>query len=45
MPCERSMDAPSPGDWTVRVLRGPDGSVEAVSVGSWLARDVRFRAV
>ena len=42
--CHRSLDAPAPGDWTVRVRRSADGRPETLSVGCWLARDVEFRA-
>ncbi|MBB3769614.1 D-aminopeptidase [Angulomicrobium tetraedrale] len=39
--CHRSLDAPAPGDWTVRLSRA-NGAVTGVSVGCWLARDVLF---
>ena len=42
--CNRALDAPSPGDWTVRVHRSAGGKVEALSIGCWLARNVRFEA-
>jgi D-aminopeptidase len=42
MPCRRSMDAPSPGDWTVHFHRNGAGKVAGVTIGSWLARRVRF---
>ncbi|TIS43382.1 MAG: hypothetical protein E5X01_04405 [Mesorhizobium sp.] len=39
--CHRSLDAPPPGDWTIRVssLEG----AQALSIGCWLARDVVFK--
>ncbi len=40
--CNRSLDAPSPGDWTVRTHRSAGGKIEALSIGCWLARNVRF---
>ena len=40
--CNRSLDAPSPGDWTVRVQRSAGNGVEALSIGCWLARNVKF---
>lgn len=40
--CNRSLDAPSPGDWTVRVLRSAGSKGGALSIGCWLARNVRF---
>ncbi len=42
MPCQRSMDAPSPGDWTVHFHRDGGGKVSGAIVGCWLARQVRF---
>jgi hypothetical protein len=40
----RGMDSTPPGDWTVVFKRGQDGegSVEAVTVGCWLARKVEY---
>ncbi|KAK4547470.1 hypothetical protein LTR36_001126 [Oleoguttula mirabilis] len=41
--CHRSLDAPAPGDWTVLFHRGGDGkTVEGVTVGCWLARNILF---
>ena len=40
--CNRSLDAPSPGDWTVRVRRTAGNQVESLSVGCWLARNVSY---
>ena len=40
--CNRSLDAPSPGDWTVRALRLKGNKVDALSIGCWLARNVNF---
>ena len=40
--CHRSLDAPSPGDWTLRVVRALDGTVESLRIGCWLARNVVF---
>lgn len=40
--CNRSLDAPSPGDWTVRALRLTSNKVDALSIGCWLARNVNF---
>ncbi len=42
MPCQRSLDAPSPGDWTVLVRRDDTGAVAGVTFGCWLARNVAF---
>ncbi len=41
--CHRSLDAPAPGDWTVRVEDDPSGG-RKLRVGCWLARDVAFKA-
>lgn len=41
----RSMDAPSPGDWTVRVGRTAAGDIEGITLGCWLARNVAFSRV
>ena len=40
--CNRSLDAPSPGDWTVRVQRSAGSRAEVLSIGCWLARNVNF---
>lgn len=42
MPCQRSMDASAPGDWTLRFDRDGVGKIAAVTIGCWLARRVRF---
>jgi D-aminopeptidase len=42
LPCQRSMDAPAPGDWTLAFERDGGGRIIAVTVGCWLARKVRF---
>ncbi|MFC3075758.1 D-aminopeptidase [Shinella pollutisoli] len=42
LPCRRSMDAPAPGDWTVRIARNGDGSVGGLTLGCWLARNVGY---
>lgn len=42
LPCQRSMDAPAPGDWTLAFERDGGGRITAVTVGCWLARKVRF---
>lgn len=39
----RSMDAPAPGDWTVRFRRGPNGKITGATVGCWLARKIPYR--
>jgi D-aminopeptidase len=42
LPCRRSMDAPAPGDWTIRVRRDTGGGVSGLTVGCWLARRVDY---
>jgi D-aminopeptidase len=42
LPCQRSMDAPAPGDWTLHFERDANSRIKAVTVGCWLARKVRF---
>lgn len=43
--CRRSMDAPAPGDWTVRLSRTETGALAGLTVGCWLARNVGFARV
>ena len=38
----RSMDAPAPGEWTIRVTRGADGAVSGLVLGCWLARGIEY---
>lgn len=42
MPCQRSMDASAPGDWTLHFTRDAAGKITGVTVGCWLARKVAF---
>ncbi|GBQ63281.1 beta-lactamase class C [Ameyamaea chiangmaiensis NBRC 103196] len=42
MPCQRSMDAPAPGDWTIRIRRSDDGRVSGLQIGCWLARGLSY---
>jgi D-aminopeptidase len=42
LPCRRSMDAPAPGDWTIRVRREANGAVKGLTVGCWLARRLDY---
>ena len=41
----RGMDAPAPGDWTVRIHRSGEGSVDGLTLGCWLARNVTFSSI
>ena len=45
MPCQRAMDAPAPGDWTVLFKRDSVGTVASFTIGCWLARHVVFEKV
>jgi len=38
----RSMDAPAPGDWTLRVRRDAEGRVAGLTLGCWLARGIGY---
>lgn len=42
MPCQRAMDAPAPGDWTVHFRRDDQGQVSGLTLGCWLARRIRY---
>jgi D-aminopeptidase len=42
LPCRRSMDAPAPGDWTIRVHRNGNGPVSGLTIGCWLARNIEY---
>lgn len=39
----RSMDAPAPGDWTLRIDRDGSGAISGATLGCWLARGVVYR--
>lgn len=38
----RSMDAPAPGDWTLRVRRDAAGRATGATLGCWLARGIEY---
>ncbi|PCK77192.1 D-aminopeptidase [Rhizobium sophoriradicis] len=40
--CQRSLDAPSPGEWTMQIERSVKGKVVGVTFGCWLARKIAF---
>ncbi|WP_429130868.1 D-aminopeptidase [Ensifer sp. 4252] len=40
--CKRSMDAPAPGDWTVRIHRDGQGAISGLTIGCWLARQIDY---
>lgn len=41
----RSLDAPAPGDWTLRLERDASGAPEVLHMSCWLARHLRWRKV
>jgi D-aminopeptidase len=41
----RGLDAPPPGDWTVRIGRDAAGAVSVLTIGCWLARNVAFHRI
>ena len=43
--CQRSMDAPAPGDWTIQVQRGEDGRIRGLVLGCWLARNIAYERI
>lgn len=45
LPCPRALDHTPPGDWTLRFHRDAAGRVEAVDVGCWLARRLRYERI
>ncbi|MDX7952652.1 D-aminopeptidase [Lichenihabitans sp. Uapishka_5] len=45
LPCWRALDHTPPGDWTLRVRRSNDGSVEGITLGCWLARGLDYARV
>lgn len=45
LPVQRSMDAPSPGEWKLVFRRDDKGAITDLSVGCWLARGVEYRRV
>jgi D-aminopeptidase len=45
LPCRRALDYAPPGTWTLVVERDAAGAVQAVQVGCWLARKLRYERV
>ena len=45
LPCWRALDHTPPGDWTVTAHRDETGQVEAIALGCWLARNLRYNRV
>ncbi|MGO4852961.1 D-aminopeptidase [Phaeovulum sp. W22_SRMD_FR3] len=45
MACRRTLDAPAPGDWTLRFHRDASGAIAGLTIGCWLARKVPYRRV
>jgi D-aminopeptidase len=42
LPCPRALDHTPPGDWTLHISRDAAGLPVAVTVGCWLARNLRY---
>lgn len=42
LPCPRALDYSPPGDWTLSLSRDGAGRVEAITLGCWLARGLRY---
>ena len=40
--CPRAMDSSPPGDWTIVARRDESGDVTSVTIGCWLARNLKF---
>lgn len=38
----RAMDAPAPGEWTLRIRRDEKGRVDGLTLGCWLARAILY---
>lgn len=45
LPCRRSLDAPAPGDWTLRIVRDNQNRVSSITVGCVLARKLHYSRV
>jgi D-aminopeptidase len=43
LPCPRALDHTPPGDWTLAFQRDASGRIDAVQVGCWLARGLKYR--
>ncbi|MHA6688707.1 hypothetical protein [Mesorhizobium sp. A556] len=43
--CQRSMDAPAPGRWTIQVERDDAGDVCGFVLGCWLARNLAYKKI
>lgn len=43
LPCQRGMDAPAPGDWTVVAERDAEGAITGLTIGCWLARGLSYK--
>ncbi len=43
--CQRSMDAPAPGNWTIQVERDAAKNIRGLVIGCWLARNIAYEKV
>jgi D-aminopeptidase len=42
LPCPRALDHTPPGDWTLHIVRDGAGRADAIYLGCWLARRLRY---
>ena len=45
LPSRRALDAPAPGNWTIRIERDGSGTVTGLKIGCWLARNIHYERV
>jgi D-aminopeptidase len=45
LPCQRAMDAPAPGDWSLVFDRDDKNAIAGVTIGCWLARGLTYRKI
>ena len=45
LPSRRALDAPAPGNWTIRIERDGAGIVTGLKIGCWLARNIHYTRV
>ena len=41
----RALDAPAPGNWTMRIERDESGAVSGFQIGCWLARTIHYARI
>ena len=45
LPARRALDAPAPGNWTIRIERNGSGTVTGLWIGCWLARNIHYERI